>query len=198
MPKAKKNSKKHATDHCTVEATSYLSGVFNEFHGQIHKYQELTRNLLSMEARVELAEKTLCLHRDHLASSILATDSALPNDWNKYLRMVKFVGVRLADASMALLREKKKMTPQQIFEGLNNGMFRFRTNSPLREIHAALLKQPFARKVGEAYVWTGTADQEILPLRPRAHRASVILDLKPLKVSDETPNQKEEPQKSVN
>jgi hypothetical protein len=141
------------------EATSYLGGLFQELQQQTAKYGALTRELLNLEARVELAEKTVCLTRDHLQLEIERSDSTMPRDWTATLSDFRFAGVRLVDACMALLRENKKMTPQEILVGLNRGMFRFRTSSPLREIHAALLRQNFAKKgEDQTWVWTETAD----------------------------------------
>ncbi len=148
------------------ESNSYLRGLFAEFRSQIERYSALTSHLLNLEARIELVEKTLCLTRDHLAMSIKQTEAATPRDWEQHLKGVRFVGVRLADACMALLQEAHKMTPEEILVGLNKGMFRFRTNSPLREIHAALLRQPSVKKVGETYVWTGGTHKQ-MPLRLR-------------------------------
>lgn len=150
----------------STEANAFLNGLYREFREQAKRYHDLTAELLSLEARIELAEKTLCLTRDHLAMTIARTDSSTPRDWDEALRSTRFVGVRLADACMALLQENKKMTPQEILVGLNKAMFRFRTNSPLREIHAALLRQNFAKKVGPSWVWTGKAGHQ-LPLRLR-------------------------------
>ena len=149
----------------SAEATSYLQGMFQEFYTQVAKYEQQTQELHSLEGRIELTEKTLSLIRDHLAMAVENTDSATPRDWSQTLGSVRFVGVRLADACMALLQENKKMSPHEIMVGLNKGMFRFRTSSPLREIHAALLRQTFANKVGQSWVWTGIANQ--LPLRLR-------------------------------
>jgi len=148
-----------------LEATSFLQGLFEEFQTQRVRYANMTESLLSLEARIELAEKTLCLTRDHLAMSIEKTDSAIPQDWTNILTSVRFVGMRLADACMTLLKEHDKMTPKEIFAALNSGMFRFRTNSPLREIHAALLRQNSAKKIGSAWAWTGTREQ--IPMRFR-------------------------------
>jgi hypothetical protein len=159
-------------DRVALEATSYLRGLFQEFHQQKHRYAALTSELLSMEARIELAEKTLCLTRDHLAMAIARADSAVPTDWTEVLARVRFVGMRLADACMTLLAEHKKMTPKEILYGLNVGMFRFRTSSPLREIHAALLRQNSVKKIGSDWVWAGTADQ--LPMRFRVLKRELI------------------------
>jgi hypothetical protein len=150
---------KSSEDEYAFEATSYLRGLFQEFQQQKERYVVLTGELLSLEARIELVERTVCLTRDHLAMTINKTDSALPNDWTKVLNSVRFVGMRLADACVTVLQEQQKMTPKEILLSLNKGMFRFRTNSPLREIHAALLRQSCAQRVGNSWVWTGTADQ---------------------------------------
>jgi hypothetical protein len=160
-----------------LEATSFLRGLFTEFQQQKERYANMTAGLLSLEARIELAEKTLCLTRDHLAMSIEKTDSAIPNDWAKVLNSVRFVGMRLADACMALLKEQGKMAPKEILSALNSGMFRFRTNSPLREIHAALLRQNSAKRVGSAWVWTGTREQ--IPMRFRVLKREMTPDASP-------------------
>jgi hypothetical protein len=152
----------------TAESTAYLRGLFTEFLEQKRKYSELTERLLSLEARIELSEKTLCLTRDHFSMTVAKTQDALPNDWNKVLRSVRYVGVRLADACAESLREHGKMTPEQLLRDLNDAMFRFRTNSPLREIHAALLRHPHVKKCSGAYVWIAPPDAKQVPMRLRA------------------------------
>ncbi len=164
----------------TTEATAYLGGLFGEFQEQTQKYHSLTAQLLSLEAQIELAEKTLCLMRDHLAMAIEKTEGAVPNDWEKVLHKVRFVGVRLADACNVLLQEKKRLTSEQLLHELNNGMYRFRTNAPLREIHAALLKQSFVEKRGSMYFWIGKPEQQ-MPLRMRVVSTSQVIDQTPVK-----------------
>jgi hypothetical protein len=175
ISKAKKTLKKPVKVNYTTEATAFLGGLFSEFKQQTEKYHHLTAQLLSLEAQIELAEKTLCLTRDHFAMTINKTEGAVPNDWEKELHKVRFVGVRLADACKLLLQEKKKLTPDQFLDGLNDGMFRFRTNSPLREIHAALLRQSFAEKRDSAYVWVGKPEQQ-MPLRMRVVSTTQVID----------------------
>lgn len=176
------NPKSGPDGQAALEATSFLRGVFVEFQQQKERYANMTAGLLSLEARTELAEKTLCLTRDHLAMSIEKTDSAIPHDWTKILNSVRFVGMRLADACIALLKEHGKMTPKEILSALNSGMFRFRTNSPLREIHAALLRQNSAKRVGNAWVWTGTKEQ--IPMRFRVLKREITQDLSPSVASE--------------
>ena len=139
----------------TLEATSWLEGLGVEFQEQVKRHTFLTKQLLQLEARIAMSEKALCAMRDQLQLGIAESDTALPMDWQPTIQSVKFVGVRLVDACLTLLQERKKLTPEELVLGLNAGMFRFRTNSPLREIHAALLRQAMAKKVGGVWVWVG-------------------------------------------
>jgi hypothetical protein len=147
-------------DHiATSEAMAFIEGLQGEFAQQITKYHQLTRALLGLEARVELAEKQLCLTRDHLAMVVEKTDCVAPRDWKKTFESVRFVGYRLVDACLELLQEKKIMTAKELLEELNHRMFRFRTNTPFREIHAALLRQTSIKRTKDGWTWIG-ADAE--------------------------------------
>ena len=146
----------------TSEAHAFIGALHEEFSQQVTRYHSLTENLLDMEARVELAEKQLCLTRDHLAMVIEKTDGAVPHDWKKISDKVRFVGVRLADACIALLKEHKKMTPQELLDALNHGMYRFRTSSPYREIHGALLRQRHVKRTeDDAWAWEGPDEDQL-------------------------------------
>ena len=87
----------------------------------------------------------------------------MPRDWNKRLSEAQFVGLRLAESCLEILRERKKAKPDELRDALNHGTYRFRTSAPLREIHAALLKQTAIKKVGETWVYVG----EPKPSQPR-------------------------------
>ena len=159
----RRRRQEEAADAFTLEATSWLEGLGVEFQEQVKRHSVLTKHLLQLEARIAMSEKALCAMRDQLQLGIAESDTALPKDWQPTIQSVKFVGVRLTllqerkklDACLTLLQERKKLTPEDLVLGLNAGMFRFRTNSPLREIHAALLRQAMAKKVGGAWVWVG-------------------------------------------
>lgn len=153
--------------HATHESTAFLNGLFTELVEQVSKYHYQTSELLALEARIEISEKMLCLTRDHFVMTIDNTQDALPNDWDEVLRKVRFVGVRLADACMNSLQEHKRLTPEQLLADLNNGMFRFRTNSPLREIHAALLRHPYVKREKGSYVWVAPPEAQQIKMRLR-------------------------------
>ena len=158
----------------TLESTLYMQGIFDAFREKKKEYVGLTAHLHQIEGQIDLAEKTLSLTRDYLAMAVKQTKHAAPHDWDTVLKSVRFVGVRLADACAVLLQESssKKLMPEKLLEGLNDGMFRFRTNSPLREIHAALLKQASVKRVGQQWTWVGNSEQ--LPLRLRVVRPAVV------------------------
>src|SRR5262249_1895110 len=71
------------------------------------------------------------------------------------------------------LREHKRLTREELLEELNHGMFRFRTSSPLREIHAALLRHPHVKKTGHTYIWNAPPEKQI-PMRLRVAKAESI------------------------
>jgi hypothetical protein len=139
--------------------------LFATFHGTFAKYNELLAAEREIQARLETAEKTVALTRDHLIDSLRnADDAATPDEWKPLLDGVRFVGVRLVDACLTLLQEHGRLGSNGLLERLVAGGFRFRTASPLREIHAAMLKQQTARKAGNEYVWLG--DSGPVALRP--------------------------------
>jgi len=154
MPKTKEPQKKPKQPP-TTEAVSWVGGLYQEYAEQLVRYNALTANLFSLQARVELVEKNLCVTRDHLALALEKSEEPMPEPWKKALSDARFVGMRLADACLTLLRERKKLTHTEMLNALNLGMFRFRTNSPAREIHGALLRQPYVKRTSDGWMWNG-------------------------------------------
>src|SRR5260370_37769043 len=91
-PKKIANPKDSRAGQSALEATSFLSGLFEEFQEQKARYANLTESLLSVEGRIELVGKTLCLTLDHLSMSIEKTDSAVPHDRTRILKSCRFAG----------------------------------------------------------------------------------------------------------
>jgi hypothetical protein len=171
MPKSSKKGKMATT---TLESQAYMQGLFADFAEQMNRYKSFITQLLAVEARLDLAEKTLCLTREHLQITMASTEGMeLPSEWKKTLAQMRFVGVRLADACVTLLQKHKTMSPNQLMDALNEGTFRFRTNSPFREIHAALLRHPHVERKGSDFVWTAPAEEQ-LPMRLRVVRRELI------------------------
>jgi hypothetical protein len=162
----------------TLESTAYMEGLFSDFAQQVRRYHELTAAQLGIEARLELAEKTLILTRDHLKMVLDTTEGAEKSEflarWKDKSKDVRFVGMRLLDVCVALLKEHKKLTPQRLLDAINAGTFRFRTNSPLREIHAALLRHAGVRRDGNHYIWDGPTDGQVKQTTRGAKQPMVI------------------------
>lgn len=156
----------------TTEAGAFLDGLYTEFVLQSNKYHDLTAALLAMGARVELAEKQLCLTRDHLAMMVNKTDCpVMPHNWAATLERVRFVGYRLVDACLEVIEQKGNVSSKELLEALNVGMYRFRTNTPFREIHAALLRQTNVERTEDGWKWLGpAAQQQTLTLMRRRTR----------------------------
>ena len=167
-PKDQKAPKKYPT----TEAVSWVSGLFSEYSEQLERYHELTANLLSLQARVEVVEKNLCVTRDHLALAIEKSEESMPETWKYALNRARYVGTRLADVCLGLLKERKRLTMTEMLNELNLGMFRFRTNTPAREIHGALLRQPYVKRTADGWLWNGPdiVEAHIPPTEPTSLR----------------------------
>jgi hypothetical protein len=146
-----------------LESEAYLDGLFQDFTQQMSRYKDLVAHSMGLEARLELAEKTLCLTRDHLKMALGSTEGGESRirEWMKQAAAVRFVGVRLIDACVTVLKEHPKITPQKLFDAVNEGNFRFRTNAPLREIHAAVLRHPNVKRDGLYYIWTAPKEKQM-------------------------------------
>jgi len=156
--------KKEAPKTTTLESTAYLDGLLRDFHNHVVRYHELARHAMEIEAHMEIAEKTLILTRDHMEMALKNSEGdqrTRLQEWKSQSAKVRFVGVRLVDACITVLRESRKITPQRLLDAINQGAFRFRTNAPLREIHAALLRHPDVRREGDYYIWDAPAEEQM-------------------------------------
>lgn len=155
MPKRKTKPKRTPPANETNESLGYLHGLFQEFNEQLQKYSRLVGEQMALQARVELSEKNLRVTRDHFTLAIERTEGVPLMDWTETLALARFVGERLSDACIALIKDKKRISNVELLRQLNDGQYRFRTNTPYREIHGALLKQPSVVREGEDWLWTG-------------------------------------------
>jgi hypothetical protein len=160
----------------TLESHAYLEGLFGDFSQQMDRYAGLTRHLMGLEARMEIAEKTLCLTRDHLQLALTTCEGgAIWSDrFKAEAARVRFIGKRLVDACEEALAQHKKLKPEKLRDVLNEGTFRFRTTSPLREIHAALLRHPHIKRVDDYYIWAGPKEDRMKVLEAAAEPAPSI------------------------
>ena len=116
-------------------------------------------------AECDYAEKVLILSRKmlELERSRLAPD----DDWHREvtqgyafedeildaLRSVELVGELIGVAAKVALAGLSKATVEQLVMYMRRRGFQFSTDSPAREIHGALLKQPWAHKKEKTNLW---------------------------------------------
>ena len=137
----------------SLEEVSYVRGVYKAFQKQVGEYTALIRELLELQGRIGLIEKQVKVSRDHLCMVIEQTGGVAPEDWDDTLNSVRFVNMRLAEACMSLLEQNKVMTTTQLITALNHGMYRWRTNTPLREVNAALLRQKDVTRQDDKWIY---------------------------------------------
>lgn len=137
----------------SLERKAFVEGLFNEMNEQYQRYLALVGQMADLQARMTVSERSLALTRDHLNALLSETDEELPPNWRTTLNRIRFVGLRLGDACLKVLREHKTITTDAMMNELNGGQFRFRTGSPLREINAALLRHPRVRRVGDRWIY---------------------------------------------
>jgi hypothetical protein len=172
----------------TLESQAYLEGLFSDFSQQMDRYKALTRALMGLEARMEIAEKTLCLTRDHLQLALTTCEGGgiWRDRYDAEAAKVRFIGKRLVDACEEALAQHKKLTPEKLRDALNEGTFRFRTTSPLREIHAALLRHPNIKRVDNYYIWSGPKEDRLAVLAAAAEPAPSIKAVAAMVAEDKT------------
>jgi hypothetical protein len=153
----------------TAERRGFVQGLFNELNEQLKRYLSVGTHLAELQGQMMIVERNLQLTRDLLESELSQTDEEVPQDWQKVLRKVRFVGARLGDACVEILREHPPMTTQEILDHLNLGQFRFRTGTPLREMNAALLRQSHVQKENDR--WYVIPDAK--PMREEVSRNNI-------------------------
>lgn len=136
----------------SLERQEFVHGLFEELNGQLEHHLELVGELSRIQGRLEVGERALTATRDYLLAALESTaDEHVPGDWREILDQVRFVGVRLGVACADLLEEHGPLTTEELHAHLNSGQFRFRSSTPLREIHGALIRNSRARKEDERW-----------------------------------------------
>lgn len=139
----------------SLERKAFVDGLFHELDTQLHHHIELVGRYSRLGAQVMISERTVHMTRDHLNWVLTRSEDAVPLDWKEVLAKVRFIGMRLGDACMHLLEEYRTLTSDEMREKLDKGQFRFRSGSPLREINAALLRQPKVKKEEDRWILKG-------------------------------------------
>ena len=131
----------------SLERQEFVEGLFEELHQQLHQHKQRVAEVSRLRGRIEVGERALIAAREHLLAVLESTaDEHVPDGWPEVLAEVRFVGVRLGVACADLLEEHGPLTTEELHAHLNSGQFRFRSSTPLREIHGALIRNSRARK----------------------------------------------------
>lgn len=144
----------------TWERESFVNGLFGELNEQTLRFLELVGKRADIQARIDIVERNLRATRDHLKAVLSTTNEEVPKNWENVLQRIRFVGVRLGDACLTILEEKGSATSHELIAELNDGQFRFRSGSPLREVTAAMLRQPLVARKGERWIYKRRAAAE--------------------------------------
>lgn len=139
----------------TLEEHSYIDGIWKEFLSEKVHYKQLVAQLMGLQGQVDLAEGRLRLTRDHVVRRFSDSPLLAPPHWEDEMRSVRFVGVRIGEACLTVLSEMGRATSEELADALSHGDFRFRTNSPLREVHGAMIRQQDAIREGGMWVYQG-------------------------------------------
>lgn len=161
MPENEKPENAKLPSH-SLEEVAYLRGLYEEFLSEKLHYHQLVEQLMQAQGRVELAEGRLRLTRDHMLNRIGRSPLLAPKEWREQFLDVQFVGVRAGDACRLALIEKGPLTTEELVEALNHGGYKFRSNAPAREVHAALIRQNDAKKEDDRWVYTGEKDESLM------------------------------------
>lgn len=169
MEGAAKDAAKLARRVPSAERRGYVNGLLDELFKQTQKHVERVEKLASLQAQIELGERNLIATRDYLQSLLSQPqDELVPNGWEALIRSLRFLGARIGDAVMDVLREHSHPVDlAEIEEELNGGQFRFRTGTPRREIHAALIRQPHARRTDDGgWQYVAPKEGDNAPVKP--------------------------------
>lgn len=110
------------------------------------------------QRRLVLARQELDLQRDRTAPDddwyeVVTQGWAYPDEVIEELRSVELVGEPIGEASRSALRELRKATITRLVTHMRARGFQFSTDVPARELHGALVKQPWARKNTKTDEW---------------------------------------------
>ena len=146
----------------TLERRAFVDSLVGELDAQLRRHLGLVKEEIALQAKIMITEKNLAATRDHLYTMFENTDEEVPKDWKKVLAKVEFIGMRLGDACIAVLKRKSPIATEGLLEELNGGQFRFRTGHPLREIHAALMRHPDVKRDlrTDTWIYESTKDEQ--------------------------------------
>ena len=147
------------------KTTTRASELASKVLGAKSAWEDAKLHLEQAKTEYEYAEKRLVLARQEL--SLEHGRTAPEVDWAREvtagfgyeeeildsLSSVEFVGVPIGQASRSALAYLRKATLTRLVDRMRGRGFQFATEVPAREVHGALVKQPWARKDSKKDTW---------------------------------------------
>lgn len=126
-----------------------------------HRWESKRVELNQAKLDYEYAEKVLILARDRLKLEIDHAGEHYTEDERHFDQMdyedeiagVEYVGLTIGDALKRGGLPRQPIAMEDVIERLQLGGFTFSTPFPAREIHGALVKQPWAMKDKDTGNW---------------------------------------------
>ena len=109
-----------------------------------------------LERGVAQGERRLAAAGKHLLSALEAEGIDAPAGWRDALLRARMAGASAGEACAILLEEHGPATTAGLKTMLERSGFRFRSATPLREIHAALIRNARVRRDGALWVRRAT------------------------------------------
>jgi hypothetical protein len=118
------------------------------------------------KSEYDFAERRLVLANEryrveHLAHPDPLSEGVIPLELSHVLETVQYLGFSLKAACRWVLEGFGAASAEEIADRLEEGGFQFKSDVPVREVHAALLKQPWAKKNQETGMWEY---EDVLPV----------------------------------
>jgi hypothetical protein len=128
-------------------------GLRNEFLTAKSEWEDAAFALHRAKARYDFAEKSLVLAREQLLINAMRTGHAPDAATITELRPVEYLGKTIKQAAQQALYELQSATIDTLAEHMMQRGFQFSAEVPVRELHGALVKQPWAWRNGQTGEW---------------------------------------------
>ena len=129
-----------------------IGGMFAELRERAERHAAAAAEAERLERVVAHGERRLAAAGEHLLAVLEAEGMEAPAGWRDALLRARMAGASAGEACAILLEEHGPATAAGLKTMLERAGFRFRGAAPLREIHAALIRNSRVRRDGGLWV----------------------------------------------
>lgn len=138
----------------SAERMGFMNGLIAQLREQMDRYTQLVEKMAEIEARLAVSERTIQTTRDFILQEQQENPAEMrPASYATIMASVRYIGVRIGTACVDALRDLGSASTEELEDHLNGGGFRFRSGTPLREINAALMRHPRARRIDDKWTY---------------------------------------------